>query len=277
LKAALGAHRGCIVALRPPSPVSFDRQTSSRWSAPSGRTASYCILGPQILGRSVSSSGSGNLPRMIAISCWSVIFSNGTSPRSMDCVGLPSSLSATCLMASRSPCSAFSANLSAMMRRRRGTDNIRAQHQNGIILEVSGQPLFRELHAIALDAGKADFEGVALGTHRLDLNCLAGRLRRCNDWLRREVEGNAEDIGIFYVEQLLVEVVRPPSSYLGQPRDRREAHSRRWCRRHPKTSRNGILMAPYRSSTPGIQGASEPAAVAFARVSVTNVRRFVPS
>src|SRR5205823_3095225 len=48
---------------------------------------------------------------------------------------------------------------------------------------------------------KPDFEGVALGTYGLDLNRLARRLRRSNDRLCREVEGNAEHVGIFHVEQ----------------------------------------------------------------------------
>ena len=58
--------------------------------------------------------------------------------------------------------------------------------------------------AIALDAREADFEGVALGAHGLDLNRLARRLRRSHDRLGREVEGNAEDIGVFHVETALL-------------------------------------------------------------------------
>src|SRR5229473_1956683 len=49
----------------------------------------------------------------------------------------------------------------------------------------------------------------ALSTHRFDLKRFARRLRRCNHWLRREVEGNAEDVGIFHIEKLIfVQIVR---------------------------------------------------------------------
>ena len=45
-------------------------------------------------------------------------------------------------------------------------DEVGAEYQDGVVVEVGGQPFFRQLHAIAFDAGKADFEGVALGAHR---------------------------------------------------------------------------------------------------------------
>ena len=75
------------------------------------------------------------------------------------------------------------------------------QLQDGVVVEVGGQPFLGQFDAIAFDAREADFEGVALGAHRLDLNRLARRLRRRNDRLRREVEGNAEDVGIFHIEK----------------------------------------------------------------------------
>ena len=86
----------------------------------------------------------------------------------------------------------------------RRADEVGAEFKDGVVVEVGCQPLLRQLDAIALDAGKADFERVALGADGLDLNRLARRLRRGDDRLRREVEGNAEDVGVFHVEQSLV-------------------------------------------------------------------------
>jgi hypothetical protein len=74
-------------------------------------------IGPQISSGSIS--GSRDPPRMIAMSCWSVIASIGPSPRSIACTTFPSNRSPTSRMACMSPCSAFSANFSAMTRRRR--------------------------------------------------------------------------------------------------------------------------------------------------------------
>jgi hypothetical protein len=85
--------------------------------------------------------------------------------------------------------------------RRGGADDVRAKYKYGVVVKVGGQPFLGQLHAIAFDAGEADFEGVALGADRFDLNRLARRLRRCNDRLRREVEGNAEDVGVFHIEK----------------------------------------------------------------------------
>ena len=58
-----------------------------------------------------------------------------------------------------------------------------------------------QFDAVAFDAGEADFERVALRAHGLDLNGLARRLRRGDDRLGGEVEGNAEDIGVFDIEE----------------------------------------------------------------------------
>ena len=75
-------------------------------------------------------------------------------------------------------------------------------------LNVGRQPFLRQFDAVALDAREADFERVALGPHGLDLDRLARRLRRRDDRLGGEVEGNAEDVGVLDVEQaVLVQVV----------------------------------------------------------------------
>ena len=87
-------------------------------------------------------------------------------------------------------------------------DKIRREFQNGIGVEIGGEPFLRQFDAIAFDARKADFKRVALRPHGFDLDRLARRLRRGDDGLGREVEGDAEDVGIFHVEELLfIEVV----------------------------------------------------------------------
>ena len=80
--------------------------------------------------------------------------------------------------------------------------------QDGIVVEFGGEPFLRQFDAVAFDAREADFERVALGPHGLDLDRLARRLRRRDDRLGREVEGNAEDVGVFDVEEpFFVQVV----------------------------------------------------------------------
>ncbi len=68
-------------------------------------------------------------------------------------------------------------------------------------LNVGGEAFLRQFDAVAFDAGEADFERVALGADGFDLNGLTRWLRRRDDRLGREVEGDAEDIGIFDVEE----------------------------------------------------------------------------
>ena len=50
--------------------------------------------------------------------------------------------------------------------RDRRADEIGGQFQDGIVVEVGGQPFLGQFDAIAFDAREADFEGVALGAHR---------------------------------------------------------------------------------------------------------------
>ena len=89
-----------------------------------------------------------------------------------------------------------------------GPDEVRGELQDGVVVEVGGQPLLRQFDAVALDAREADFERIALGADGLDLDGLARRLRRRDDRLGREVEGNAEDVGVLDVEQaFFVQVV----------------------------------------------------------------------
>ncbi len=50
---------------------------------------------------------------------------------------------------------------------------------------------------------------VAIGTHGLDMDGLAGRLWWCDNRFRREVEGDTQHVGIFDVEEaFFIEVAR---------------------------------------------------------------------
>ena len=85
-----------------------------------------------------------------------------------------------------------------------GADEVWGQHQCRIGGEARLQALLRQLDAIAGDAGEADFAGVAFRRDGLDLCGLAGRLWRCDHGLRREVEGDAEHVGIFDGEHAVI-------------------------------------------------------------------------
>ena len=90
----------------------------------------------------------------------------------------------------------------------RRADEIRGQLQHGIVVELRGQPFLRQFDAIACHTGKADFEVIAVGTNGLDVDGLAGRLRGRDHRLGGEIEGNAQHIGIFHIEQVfLIEIV----------------------------------------------------------------------
>ena len=83
-----------------------------------------------------------------------------------------------------------------------------AQRKNRFAVELGSEPLFRQLHAVALHAGEANLQRNALRAHGLDLNGLAWWLWRTNDGLGREVERDAKNVGIFDVEKaLLIQIV----------------------------------------------------------------------
>ena len=87
-------------------------------------------------------------------------------------------------------------------------DEVRGEFQNGIVVEAGREAFLGQFDAVAFDARKADFERIALRTDGLDLNRLARWLRRSDDGLGREIEGNAEDIGIFDIEEtFFIEIV----------------------------------------------------------------------
>ena len=85
----------------------------------------------------------------------------------------------------------------------RRADEVGRQLQDRVVVEVGRQPFLGQFDAIAFDAREADFESVAVGPDGLDLDGLARRLRRRDDRLGGEIEGNAEDVGIFDVEEAL--------------------------------------------------------------------------
>jgi hypothetical protein len=92
-----------------------------------------------------------------------------------------------------------------------GADQIRRELQYGVFREVGCQALLWQLDSIPGHAGEADLEFIALRADSLDLDGLPRRLRRGDDGLGREVEGDAKHIGVFDVEQfLLVQVVGLP-------------------------------------------------------------------
>ena len=87
-------------------------------------------------------------------------------------------------------------------------DQVRGQLQHGVLVELGGQPFLGQFDAVAHDAGEADFECIAFGPHGLDLDSLPRRLRRRDHRLGGEVEGNAQDVGVFHIEEaLFVEIV----------------------------------------------------------------------
>ena len=92
--------------------------------------------------------------------------------------------------------------------RDRRADEVGGELQDRVVVEFGREPFLRQLDAVAFDPREADFEGIALRPHGLDLDGLARRLRRRDDRLGGEVEGNAEDVGIFDIEEpFLVQVV----------------------------------------------------------------------
>ena len=85
--------------------------------------------------------------------------------------------------------------------RDRGADQIGSQFQHRVVIELCGEPLFRQFDPISRNTREADFQGIAFGTNGLDLNGLAGRLRRGDDRLRGEIERNPQHVRIFDVEE----------------------------------------------------------------------------
>src|SRR2546423_1165586 len=91
----------------------------------------------------------------------------------------------------------------------RGTDELRREYQRRVIGEFRREPVLRQLDAVSLDAREADLARIALRADGVDVNRFARRLRRSDHRLRVEVEGNAEDVRVFHVEEaVFIQIVR---------------------------------------------------------------------
>ena len=112
-----------------------------------------------------------------------------------------------------------------------GAHEIGRELEDGVFVESGGEPLFRQLGAVALHAREADLEGIAVRADGLDLDRLARRLRWRHDRLRVEVERDAEHVGVLDVEEVLfIEVVglpaqRPADDLLAQKLCAEGAHT----------------------------------------------------
>ncbi len=90
-----------------------------------------------------------------------------------------------------------------------GADQVRGELKHRVFVERCVEPFLRQLDAIALHAWEADFQCIALRAHCLHLNRFPRLLRRRHHRLGVEVEGNAEHVGVFHVEEVfLIQVVR---------------------------------------------------------------------
>ena len=102
--------------------------------------------------------------------------------------------------------------------------------QGRVLVERRRQPLLGQFDAVPLHARKADFACIALRRDRPDLDRLARRLRRGDHRAGREVERDAEHVGVLDVEQVLfIQVVglpaqRPADDLLAQELGAEGAH-----------------------------------------------------
>ena len=78
------------------------------------------------------------------------------------------------------------------------------QLQHGVFVEVGGQPLLGQLHAVPRDARKADFQRISFGPLGLDLDRFSRRLGRDHHGLRGKVERYAQHVRVFDVEEVVV-------------------------------------------------------------------------
>jgi len=87
-------------------------------------------------------------------------------------------------------------------------DEVGRENQDRIVVKFRRQPFLRQLDSVAFDPREADLESITLRAYGPHLNGLTRRLRRRYDGLGGEVEGNAENVGIFHIEEpFLVQVV----------------------------------------------------------------------
>ena len=87
-------------------------------------------------------------------------------------------------------------------------NEIGCQIKHGVAVEFGGEPLFGQFDPIPLHPRKGDFKGIAIRPNSVHPDRLSGFDRRRNDRLRREVEWDAEDVGILHIEPLfLIEII----------------------------------------------------------------------
>ena len=82
-------------------------------------------------------------------------------------------------------------------------DEIWGEFQRAVGCELRFEPLLRQFGAIALDPRKADFERVAIGADGVDMDRVIGLGRLGLNGRRGEIERDAENVGIFYLEQAI--------------------------------------------------------------------------
>ena len=90
----------------------------------------------------------------------------------------------------------------------RWANEIGCQIEQGVTLELGRESLFGQFDPIPLHPRKGDFESIAIRPNSVHPDRLSGFNRRRNDRLCREVEWDAENVGILDIQPLfLVEIV----------------------------------------------------------------------
>src|ERR1035438_2949136 len=79
-------------------------------------------------------------------------------------------------------------------------DQVGGQLQDGVGSEFGLKSLFGQIHTIAGDPRKADFELVAVGAHGLHLDGFARRLHRSDDRFCGEIERYPQHVRVLHVE-----------------------------------------------------------------------------
>ena len=113
----------------------------------------------------------------------------------------------------------------------RRADQIRREFEHRVRGKFRRQPFLRQLDSIPRYARKAHLQGVALGPHGAHLNRLLRRLWRGDHRPGREIEGDAEHIGVFDVEAIFfVQLVglspqRPADNLFAEQLGAKRAHA----------------------------------------------------
>jgi len=77
-----------------------------------------------------------------------------------------------------------------------------------VTAEFCSEPLFWQINTVTSNSWKTNLQFITFRTHRFNVNRLAWLLRLRDDWFRREVEWNSENVSVFHIEQaFFVQVV----------------------------------------------------------------------